>query len=166
MATPLNIAFPPIVNAAIMAVIISPIQNISRLYVFDMVAVIVTPAEPDMIPHMSPITSLQNDDTLSAFFLNDTAVFAPFIFFELIAFNGLSVPDVTATPTMSNSIPIPINNSNIIILSSRFTFDNVISDISENMNDMQNAKMVIVISHLVLLFFFFAIIFLSYNKKG
>ena len=46
---------------------------------------IVTPADPDIIPHISPITSLQNDDTLAAFFLKLTAVLAPFIFLELIA---------------------------------------------------------------------------------
>lgn len=61
-------AFPPIVSAAIIAVIISPTQKISRSYVSEMVAVIVTPADPEIIPHISPITSLQNDDTLSASF--------------------------------------------------------------------------------------------------
>ena len=170
MAILLHIAFPPMVREATTPVITSPTQNMSRLYVFEIVAVIVTPAEPDIIPHMSPITSLQNDDTLSAFFINDTAVLAPFIFLELIAFSGLSVPDVTATPIISNIIPIPINSSSIIIPITRFTSLSVISDISEKTNDIVNANSVMVIIHLVLFFFFFAIIFIpfiyKYNKKG
>ena len=55
-------------------------------------------------------------------FLNDTAFLAPFIFLELIACNGSSSVDVTATPTISNTIPMAINNTNIIIPTNRFTF--------------------------------------------
>ena len=165
MAILFDTAFPPIVSEAIIAVIISPTQKMSKLYVFDIVAVIVTPADPDMIPHMSPITSLQNDDTLSAFFLNDTAFFAPFIFFELIALSGLSVVDVTATPIISNIIPIVINNISMIIPISRFTFDRVNSDTNEKTNHITNANSVIVINHFVLFFFFFAIFFPFYIIK-
>lgn len=148
-------ALPPIVKEAMIAVIIKPTQKICKLYIFDIVAVIVTPAEPDIIPHISPITSLQNDDTLSAFFLNDTAFFAPFIFLALIAFNGLSVVEVTATPIISNIIPIAINIINIIIPIINPTLDSVISDINEKINDIINASSVMVIIHFTLLFFFF-----------
>ena len=51
----LHNALPPIVSEATIPVMISPTQNISRLYVFEITAVMVTPAEPDMIPHISPL---------------------------------------------------------------------------------------------------------------
>jgi hypothetical protein len=69
-------ALPPIVKAAVKAVITSPVYNTLVFNFSDREVDIVTPAEPDTIPHISPITSLQNDDTLSAFFLNDTAFMA------------------------------------------------------------------------------------------
>lgn len=160
-----EIAFPPIVSEAIVAVTINPTNKMSKLYDSDIALVIVTPAEPDMIPHISPITSLQKDDTLSAFFLNNTAFLAPFIFLELIAFRGLSVVEVTATPIISNIIPIDMNSIRIIIPITIFTFDNVNSDINEKTNEMINANTVIVMGHLIFLFFFF-IMFSFHIKKG
>ncbi len=78
-------ALPPIVREAISEVITSPTQKISKLYIFPIVEVMATPTVPDTMPQISPMTSLQKDDTLSAFFLKDTAFLAPLIFLALIA---------------------------------------------------------------------------------
>ena len=70
IAIPLPIALPPIVNAAINAVIIS-IGIILSVFSFNTnIADIVAPQEPDIIPHISPITSLQKLETLSLFLIN------------------------------------------------------------------------------------------------
>ena len=50
-------------------------------------AAIAVPAAPDITPQISPITSQQKLDTLSAFFLNLTAILAPFTFLEFSSIN-------------------------------------------------------------------------------
>ena len=154
--------FPPIVNAAIIDVVIRLIINRFILNFDDIVVDIITPADPDMIPHMSPITSLQNDDTLALFWSRFIAVLAYEIFFEFIEWNGFMSHVVIATPTMSNIIPISINIINIIVLAIMFTFGIIISDDSENMNDIMNAIIIILIVHK---FSFFIFYFLS-KKNG
>ena len=159
MAILLKNAFPPIVNDAVIAVIINPMYSGLIFNLFDREEVIVTPAEPDIIPQISPITSLQKDDTLSAFFLNDTAFLAPFIFFELIACSGSSFVDVTATPIISNIIPMAINSNRIKIPINKFTFGITMLEPKENINDIKKAKNVTVTIHFVLLFLLFDIYF-------
>lgn len=153
-------AFPPIVNEAIVAVIINPTQKMFRFKALDMEEDIVTPAEPEIMPHMSPMTSLQNDDTLAAFFLNDTAFLAPFIFLELMECSGSSSAEVTATPIISKIIPMMIKIKSISIPTVIFTLGMVISDINENINEIIKANPVTIRGHLFLFVFFF-IFFLS-----
>ena len=43
-----------------------------------------TPIDPDITPHISPNTSLQKDETLSAFFFNLTATLAHLTFLYAI----------------------------------------------------------------------------------
>ena len=74
------IAFPPIVIAAIIAATVIDVNNVLNLNWVTNIAAIVVPAAPDMIPHTSPITSQQKLETLSAFFLNLTAMFALLLF--------------------------------------------------------------------------------------
>ena len=63
IAKPLPIAFPPIVIDATSAVTTSVTINTSTLRALASAPDTITPAEPEMIPHISPITSLQNDAT-------------------------------------------------------------------------------------------------------
>ena len=84
MAIALPKALPPIVNEAITAVVIKVTMKISTFKCLLKLAAMITPADPDIIPHISPITSLQKVETFSAFFLNKTATSAPFIFLEFI----------------------------------------------------------------------------------
>ena len=91
--------------------------------------------------------------------MNDTAFLAPFIFLELIACNGSSSVEVTATPIISNTIPMAINNNNIIIPTNRFTFGIMVLELKEKINDIKKAKNVTVITHFILLFLFFDILF-------
>ena len=109
------IAFPPMVNAAIIEAIVSPVNNKLNLYVSTKIAVIVVPAAPEIIPQTTPTTSQQKLDTLSEFFLNITAVDAPLTFLEFIEWNTASSAVVTETPIISNIIPNKINNNVIII---------------------------------------------------
>ena len=78
------IALPPIVSAAIVAVVINPTGSIGIFVILLINAVIVTPAEPETTPHISPITSQQKEDTFSSFFLNLTAILAAFTRLEFI----------------------------------------------------------------------------------
>ena len=57
--------FPPIVNDAINDVVTRFVINRFILNALDIPEDIITPAEPDIIPQISPITSLQNDDTFA-----------------------------------------------------------------------------------------------------
>lgn len=139
---------PPIVSAAISDVVIRLVINIFVFKFDDIVVAIITPADPDTIPHMSPITSLQNDDTFAESLISFIPVLANFIFFEFIEWNGLISHVVIATPTISNIIPIMINTINKSILINRFTFGITISDPNEKINDIINAINVIFIVHL------------------
>ena len=84
MAKLLPIAFPPIVNAAIIAATVSVVGNTGKLASLINIAAMVVPTAPEMIPQISHITSQQKLDTLSALFLNFTATEAPFTFLELM----------------------------------------------------------------------------------
>ena len=63
-------------------------------------------AEPEMTPQMSPITSLQNDETRPALRMSRSASYASGTLREAIAWNGTSSAAVTATPMISNRIPV------------------------------------------------------------
>ena len=108
----------------------------------------IAPVEPDTIPHISPITSLQKEDTCAAFFLNFTATLAPLTFLDAIEWKGDSSAAVTATPTISNKIPIPINKIKIMIPIHIFTFGITVSDNNENIIDKEKAITDILIIHL------------------
>ena len=94
---------------------------------------IAAPMAPLIIPQMSPITSLQKLDTLSAFFKRSTASLAPFILFAAIEFIGTSEHAVIATPIMSNKTPIEIIITSITSATAIFALINKVSEIKLNM---------------------------------
>ena len=51
------------------------------------------------------------------------------------------------------------NNNNIIIPTNRFTFGIMVLELKEKINDIKKAKNVTVITHFILLFLFFDILF-------
>lgn len=77
-------AFPPMVSAAIVAVTINEVITGSSANDFAMFDAIKTLNDPEITPQMSPMTSLQNDPTLSAFRLKVTATLAPLTFLALM----------------------------------------------------------------------------------
>ena len=79
------IALLPIVSEAIKAVTIRDTIKELNLKLSIIFLAIITPALPDNIPHISPTTSLQKLETLSAFLISLTAVLAPLTFLELFA---------------------------------------------------------------------------------
>ena len=132
-------------------------MNGSSLSALDNAAATITPAEPDIIPQISPITSLQNDDTLSAFFLNLTATSAPFTFLAFIELNGLISALVTAVPIISNKTPNKMNNIRIIAPTYELTWFKTISEPKENTSEMVNDIINICIIHFVFESFFFCL---------
>ena len=76
----LPIAFPPIVKDETTAVTTNPVKIKSKLYLEIKIAAIEVAAAPETTPQISPITSQQKLETLGAFFLNFTAIFAPLLF--------------------------------------------------------------------------------------
>ena len=101
-------AFPPIVKAAIRDVVTKVTTNILICVVVDIITDIIALADPEMIPQISPTTSLQKDDTLAAFLINSTAISEPFTFLAFIEWKGLTSADATAIPIISKIIPIKI----------------------------------------------------------
>ena len=151
----LPIALPPIVNDEMIAVIINPVKSKSVWYFVTKIAHIVVPAAPDITPQISPITSQQKLDVLSALFLNLTAVVAPFTLREAIEWNTASSALVTATPTISKSIPININIKVNIIPNIKDKLGIVELAIKDKENDITKAIIIIVIIHLISTFSFF-----------
>ena len=103
-----------------------------------------------MIPHISPITSLQKLDTLSAFCLNERACLAPFIFYAFILCIGVISAAVTATPIISKTIPKIIKNVIINIPITTLTFGISNSDKSEKTIEIINAIIVILTIQFIL----------------
>ena len=100
----LPIAFPPTVREDTIAVKIIAVSGVSnRDTTKDAVRA------PDTIPHISPITSLQMLLVLLAFFISYIHSLEPFIFFDALAWKVDSSQLSTATPIISNIIPININ---------------------------------------------------------
>ena len=110
----LNIAFPPTVIEDIREDIITDITVLLIPVVVDKDIAKTAPSPPDMIPHTSPITSLQIVEILLLFFIKVIVSLAPLIFFELIEWNVASFAVITDTPIQSNIIPNTITEIRII----------------------------------------------------
>ena len=160
------IAFPPIVIEAIIAATTNPTISIFKLNVLDNIAVIVVPAAPEIIPHISPITSQQKLETLSELFLNFTAILAPFTFLEFIEWKTASSAVVTDTPIISNNIPSITNNNVIIIPSHSDKLGIVISETNDSEKEITNDNITIVIIHLIstVSYFIFSFFLVCSNK--
>ena len=136
-------AFPPIVPAATRP--LSIIENTAASINSTLPPICETIKAADvplMIPHISPITSLNTLDTRPAFFISISELFAPFIFEDAIELNGFSSATVTATPSISNTIPMAIINAITVV--------DALRSMSENMlinTDRKNAKNVMHTTH-------------------
>ena len=141
-------ALPPIVRADTVAVASS---DIIRKFIFNTLLrllEIATQQAPDMTPHISPMTSLQKLDTLSVFFLNVTASFAPFTFLEAIELKTLRLDAVTETPIMSKIIPKAMKNNTNIIPKKTGIFGSRLSDVKDINKDKVKAITIILIIQL------------------
>ena len=141
-------AFPPMVNAAIIAVISKLVINRFRWKEFAKMVDKATPAEPLIIPHISPITSLQKLDAFSLFLISFTAILAPRTCLVAIELKVFKSATVTLIPIISNKIPIPINNKIIIIATILVALGIMVSEKSEKIKEMKKAKIVTVSIHL------------------
>ena len=142
------IALPPIVIDATKAVMIKETNNKLISNLLDNTMAIDAEVEPLMIPHISPITSLQKLDTFSAFFINFTPNLAPLTFLEAIELKVFSSATVILTPIISNNIPKPINTNIKTKLMKMFTLGIIVSDNKEKNNDIKKVITVIFIIQL------------------
>ena len=136
-------ALPPIVRADTIAVDSS---DIIKKFIFNTLLKLVdmaTQQAPDITPHISPMTSLQKLDTLSVFFLNVTASFAPFTFLEAMELKTLKLDAVTETPIMSKIIPKAMKNNTNIIPKKAGILGSKLSDVKDINKD--NVKAIITI---------------------
>ena len=95
---------------------------------------------PETMPQISPTTSLQILLVLFEFFISQMHSFEPCILLEALAWNVFSSQLNTATPIISNNIPISINIIKVIPNNKTFIFDAKL-DRHANMND--NTKVTI-----------------------
>lgn len=111
IADSFSIAFPPIVKADITAdtAIDSSFcePDGSTAVIFSTMA---TEHAPDIIPKVSPTTSLHTFDTFSLFSMRRRAVFAPYSFFDTFSSKSDVAQDVAATPIPSNVMLANIKN--------------------------------------------------------
>lgn len=135
-------AFPPIVKAAIKLVTINVTNTGLSEYIVESEVAIVTPAPPDSMPHISPITSLQKLDTFEFILISFRAVFAPFTFLEAIELNTFLSATVTLIPTISNIIPKSTNTKSTIRLIKTGRFDIRASEKIDNTNEIKKAMTV------------------------
>ena len=124
-ATSFPKAFPPTVKDATIALITNCKFTPNFSVIFDAIIALIAPLST---PHISPITSAHIFATLAEFFINLIDVFAPFTFFVAFAWNSSSLATVTATPIISNPIPIAITNININIDAPKFKLDTTFVD--------------------------------------
>ena len=89
---------------------------------------------PDMIPHISPITSLHMLLALFPFLIKLMHSLDPVIFLEALAWNVFSSQLNTATPIISKNIPINININNTNPKNKTFIFVARVPRLA-NMND-------------------------------
>lgn len=132
-------ALPPMVKAA-MRLVTNRLINSGLKEVMEVrERAMVTPAPPDKIPHISPITSLQNDETRALFFIKDKAVFDPRIFFEAIELKTFGSATVTLTPTISKKIPKMMKVTSTIIDTIVVAFETTVSEKNDKTKDIIKA---------------------------
>lgn len=162
----LNTAFPTIVSPAIIDEI-NDGTNISINDPFDDESILTTmlaPAAPERIEQTSPMTSLQIELTLSAFWTRRIACLAPLTFLAAIAVKACGSLDATARPIMSKRtlIVMKIKITNIEIISTAFVSTKLLSN--EKARDKNKANNKIFISQILCLFFCFSFFSFIYIK--
>ena len=125
------IAFPPTVKAETTALStnckLKFIPNCS--VIFTAINALIAPLNT---PQISPITSAQIFDTLGAFLINFIESLEPSTFLVALAWNSFSLATVTATPIISNIIPIKITAIKINIAGIKLKFETPFVDTYEN----------------------------------
>ena len=139
MAIPFPIAFPLTVIDATNALTKNWIL-LDTPYVSEIFNAIIALIAPLTTPHISPITSAQIFATFDEFFISLSEVFAPLAFFVAFAWKCPSSATVTATPIISNIIPINITTINIIIEANIFNFFIPLFDINPTTPDNINVN--------------------------
>ena len=151
---------PPIVSAEITLdiAIVSHLCQLSSRMVTSLTT-IAAPHAPEMMPKMSPITSLQTLATFSLFLTSHIAVFAPYTFFDAIETMGVISHDVTATPMPSKSMLAVIRNSKSITVTIMLSAEDVISVRKLMKADKNSVTTVILTAHRLRFFlgFFFSL---------
>ncbi len=153
MAIFLPMAFPPTVREDTIAV-----SNIAMIGLFNKLTTNDAVRDPDTMPQISPITSLHILLVLFEFLISLIHSFEPFIFLEALAWNVDSSQLKTATPIISNIIPININIIIPNIINKTFIFA-VRLDRLANMND----KIKVTINIIGIQLSFFILFPLLYN---
>lgn len=154
----LPIALPPTVSEDTNPAINAPSNAVSRLGLFSRILkTIAAPIAPLIIPQISPTTSLQKLDALSAFFKSPTASFAPFILLAAMEFTGTTGHAVIATPIMSNRTPIDIINTSMIKEVIILALIIKVSEIKLKIIAKRNVKKVMMIIQFLILFLDFFI---------
>ena len=148
MAIFLPKALPPMVSDDIKAVMMRVINSPLIFVILISNATIVTPALPDIIPQISPITSQQILDTLLAFLISFTPTLPPRTLLALIEWNTTSSPQVTETPIISKIIPNNMKKKVTIIDIIKVTFLNIILVKKDIIKDKINANKVTIIIQL------------------
>lgn len=121
MADSFRSAFPPIVTADITEdiPIVSSFCHADG-HISASLSTIATEHDPDIIPNVSPMTSLHTFDTFSLFLTSRSAVFPPYTFRLASSSKSDGLQDAVATPIPSNAMLARIrkdsNNSVTIIL--------------------------------------------------
>ena len=145
-AIPFPIAFPPTVRDATIALIINCMLNSNPIFsvIFKAIIALIAPLNT---PHISPITSAHIFATLLEFLISFKEVFAPTIFLLACAWNPSSLATVTATPIISNTIPIKITITRIINAGNISKSAIALVDMNENSIDNINVVTNITINH-------------------
>lgn len=152
IADSFSIAFPPIVSAdmtadtAIDSSFCEPDGNVEVIF-----STIATEHAPDMIPNVSPTTSLHTLDTFSLFSTRRRAVFAPYSFLFKFSSKSDDVQDVAATPIPSKVILANIKNASRSSVTVRLFASAVISLRKPITADKTNETTVILIAHALIL---------------
>ena len=132
-------ALPKIVKDAMTELIIIDIIILLKLgNKFTIITEIATPPAPLNMLQISPITSEQTHETLSAFLTNFTATSAPCTPVCCSCNKGLILHAVIATPTKSNNTLVPISKKMRISASAKLACDSVNSDIKANKTERHN----------------------------
>src|SRR5699024_10303339 len=105
---------------------------------------------PDIIPLISPTTSLQKLDTGPALRIKYIAILASLIRFDAIEWKGFSSALVIAIPIISNIIPIIIIMFKVKKANNRFKFLTKFSDRMLKIIAKMKVHIVIVNTHFIL----------------